>query len=48
MTVLAALSYDADTRGLQQRYGCRVPSTSTGIPALLDLAQGDLSSTRDA
>ena len=39
VTVLTALSYDAETRGLEERYGCRVLSKSTDIPELLALAQ---------
>ena len=38
VTVLTALSYDSDTRGLEQRYGCRVLSKSTDIPALIEMA----------
>ncbi|GAB6195119.1 response regulator [Lysobacter xanthus] len=39
ITVLTALSYDADTRGLEERFGCRVLSKSTDIGQLLLLAQ---------
>ena len=42
VTVLTALSYDAETRGLEEQYGCRVLSKSTDIPELLRLAQGYL------
>lgn len=38
VTVLTALSYDAETRDLESRYGCRVLSKSTDIPALIDMA----------
>lgn len=38
VTVLTALSYDAETRGLESRYGCRVLSKSTDIPQLLQIA----------
>lgn len=39
VTVLTALSYDAETQGLESRYGVRVLSKSTDIPALLELAR---------
>ena len=39
VTVLTALSHDAETHGLEERYGCRVLSKSTDIPELLAMAQ---------
>lgn len=39
VVVLTALSYDADTRGLEERYGVRVLSKSLDIPRLIDIAR---------
>lgn len=39
VVVLTSLSYDADTRGLQERYGVRVLSKSLDIAPLIDLAR---------
>ncbi|GAB1595302.1 response regulator [Lysobacter claricitrinus] len=39
VTVLTALSYDAETRGIEERYGCRVLSKSTDIAVLVELAR---------
>jgi CheY-like chemotaxis protein len=39
VVVLTSMAYDADTRGLQERYGVRVLSKSLDIAPLIDLAR---------
>lgn len=39
VVVLTSLAYDADTRGLQQRYGVRVLDKSTDVVRLIEIAR---------
>lgn len=39
VVVLTSMAYDADTRGLQQRYGVRVLDKSTEVVRLMEIAR---------